>query len=195
MNLFRTSRDLCDQLNRDSLPRAVAHFGRDVFVGWNKSFLRRTGYSEESLRSLQPTRSIFFGMPSGEVTGIEKASSSSVLLRHCVFQCAADFDFAPGQAAQKDHQFTLLILDIANREPRNFELGKRVGREEERTRVLRLFHDGVSWNLLAAAFIMHGLEDQLSAEGLPQAGIAAKAAELMGQAIENVQNLWTAEWV
>jgi hypothetical protein len=41
-------------------------------------------------------------MPSGEVTGIEKASSPSVLLRHCVFPCAVDFDFAPGQAAQKD---------------------------------------------------------------------------------------------
>jgi hypothetical protein len=195
MNLTRSARDLCDELNRDLLPRAVAHFGRDVFVAWNRSFLERTGYCEENLRSLQPKRLIFFGVPAGEVTRIENGSSPATLLRHCVIQCANDFDFVPGYAAQKENEFTLLVLDVADREARNFELGRRVGREEERIRVLRLFHDGVSWNLLAAAFIMRGLEDQLSAEGLPQAGIAAKAAELMGQVIENIQNLWTAEWV
>ena len=38
---------LCRYLNEFSLPRAVVDFAEENFVAWNRTFLARTGYSEE----------------------------------------------------------------------------------------------------------------------------------------------------
>jgi hypothetical protein len=45
---------LCRHLDEFALPRAIVNFAQEHFVAWNKTFLARTGYSEEDIRVLKP---------------------------------------------------------------------------------------------------------------------------------------------
>jgi signal transduction histidine kinase len=51
--------------------------------------------------------------------------------------------------------------------------------EEERARIVRMFHDEVSLTMLSALFAIESAKGELEAQNLPQAEIVAKASELL----------------
>ena len=60
------------------------------------------------------------------------------------------------------------------------------GGEEERNRILKLFHDRVSPKLLAAVFEVVNAKEKLEAKGLEESKAVAKAAEKLTETIDAV---------
>lgn len=66
--------ELCRHLDEFALPRAIVDFAEEHFVAWNKTFLARTGYSEEDIRALKPGDIIIeakSGFILGDAEGVE----------------------------------------------------------------------------------------------------------------------------
>lgn len=65
-----------------------------------------------------------------------------------------------------------------------FEQGRLVGRQEERARIIKLFHDEVSSTMMAALFAVESAKNALEAQNLPVVLELEKASELLSEAVE-----------
>jgi outer membrane receptor protein involved in Fe transport len=72
-----------------------------------------------------------------------------------------------------------------------FEQGKAFGREEERNRIAKAFHDEVSSSMLAALFLVESAKSQLEEAGLPQAEVVAKASDVLAETTEKIVSVVT----
>jgi hypothetical protein len=61
------------------------------------------------------------------------------------------------------------MLDVFDSSSAKFEQGRNAGREEERTRVIKTFHEEVSPSMIAALFLIETAKSDLEEAGLPQA--------------------------
>ena len=62
-----------------------------------------------------------------------------------------------------------LMLDVFDSSAAQFEQGRNTGREEERNRVIRTFHEEVSSSMISALFLIETAKSELEDAGLPQA--------------------------
>ena len=69
------------------------------------------------------------------------------------------------------------MLDVFDSSAAQFEQGRNAGREEERNRVIRTFHEEVSSSIIAALFLIETVKSELEDAGLPQAEAISKASE------------------
>jgi signal transduction histidine kinase len=72
-----------------------------------------------------------------------------------------------------------------------FEQRKTVGREEERNRIGKAFHDEVSSSMLAALFLVEAAKSELEQAGLPQAEVVAKASDILAETAEKIASVVT----
>jgi signal transduction histidine kinase len=68
------------------------------------------------------------------------------------------------------------------------ESARLAGHEEERARIVRMFHDEVSSTMLAVLAI-ESAKDELKAQNLPQAETVAKASELLQEVVEKISEV------
>ena len=94
---------------------------------------------------------IFGGsQPGAEENASELATHVEVVpVRFRIFDTE---NFPTGHAAKRDDGFVLLMLDVLDKNTGLLEDARVFGREEERSRILKIFHDKVSPKLLAAIF-------------------------------------------
>jgi signal transduction histidine kinase len=71
---------------------------------------------------------------------------------------------------------------------RRVESARLAGHEEERARIVRMFHDEVSSTMLAVLAI-ESAKDELKAQNLPQAETVAKASELLQEVVEKISEV------
>jgi signal transduction histidine kinase len=78
------------------------------------------------------------------------------------------------------------MLDVINPSTGAIEDARLFGQEEERNRILKLFHDKVSPKLLAAVFEVVNAKEKLEAKGLEESKVVARAADRLSETIDAV---------
>jgi hypothetical protein len=174
------ARAICTALNDFHLPRAIAHLERNRFVAWNEHFLAESGFSGEELQTTALKDLTTFEEPSTVAPGFERSGFSVMPFR---FTCHDQDRVLSGNAAAKGDGFVLLLVEPTK------ETGDSAwekGRNDERDRILRLFHDEVGPKLLAAVFAAQIAKEELEAKGLKESETVAKVGDKLVEAIEGV---------
>jgi len=81
------------------------------------------------------------------------------------------------------------MLDVVNPSTGAIEDARLFGQEEERNRILKLFHDKVSPKLLAAVFEVVNAKEKLEAKGLEESKVVARAADKLSETIDAVVSM------
>ena len=67
-----------------------------------------------------------------------------------------------------------------------FEKDRLVGKEQERRRIVQMFHDEVSSGLLGAVFKIHMAKEKLKSANSPEAEPVSEASEMLLDAIDKI---------
>jgi hypothetical protein len=169
--------ELCAVLNEFGLPRAIVDFERNRFVAWNQRFLEQTGLSEDEIKSAKPEDLIAFGeswFPLSNETGVQTNEYVA-----CTARKPFGGNPAPGFVVRSQGKIGYVMLDVFDSTSAQFEQGQEAGREEERNRIIKAFHQEVSSSMIAALFLIETIKSELEEAGAPQAEAASKAADIL----------------
>jgi len=189
MELSQEAKAICDALDEFRLPRAIVHVEQDCFIAWNTSFQERTGYSADELQVAHLKDLIAIGEPDAQFAESEQHSLSGVQFARCTTRCSGQEHFATGYCAKREDGFILLMVDVINPTTGAIEDARIFGQQEERNRILQLFHDRVSSKLLVAAFEVQRAKVELEAKGLEEGRAVSKAAEKLNETIDEVVSI------
>jgi hypothetical protein len=123
----------CEVMDTLGLPRAVADFGSDRFIFANSAFLRVAGIKEEMLPSL--TLSTIVKIHVGSV-----AWNTGQLIPISVESYDEGF-IIRGHAVFADSGLIYLMVPLFGDPSADFELGRSVGKEQERQRLSRYVYE------------------------------------------------------
>lgn len=176
---------LCVYLNEFALPRAIVDFDRQHFVAWNTRFLARTGYSEGEIKTLDTAKAILQGdsvfFPPDE--GDNPTAEFVALAVRVPTKAAA----VPGHLVRSKGNLGYLMLhDIEPTTSTKFEQGRLVGQEQERVRIVQMFHAEVSSSMLGALFKIELAKEKLESADLPEVEPVVQASELLSEAVEKI---------
>ena len=189
MELSQEATAICDALDEFRLPRAIVHVEQDCFIAWNTSFEERTGYSADELQVAHLKDLIVIGEPDTQFAESEQQSLPGVQFARCTTRCSGQEHFATGYCAKREDGFMLLMVDVINPTTGAIEDARIFGQQEERNRILQLFHDRVSSKLLVAAFEVQRAKLELEAKGLEEGRAVSKAAEKLNETIDEVVSI------
>jgi PAS domain-containing protein len=189
MDLSQEAKAICDSLDEFRLPRAIVHVEQDCFIAWNRSFQERTGYSADELQVAHLKDLIVIGEPDAQFAESEQQSLPGVQFARCTTRCSGQEHFATGYCAKREDGFMLLMVDVINPTTGAIEDARIFGQQEERNRILQLFHDRVSSKLLVAAFEIQRAKVDLEAKGLEEGRAVSKAAEKLNETIDDVVSI------
>jgi signal transduction histidine kinase len=91
-----------------------------------------------------------------------------------------------GRAVKRDDGNVLLTLDPVEAESDLGKVARRFGQEEERSRIVKLFHDNVAPKLMAAVFEAQRIKEDLELHGLKQSEEMSKVTEKLTETINSV---------
>jgi len=177
--------NFCAVLNEFALPRAIVDFERHSFVAWNSRFLEQTGFSEDETRATKPEELLTFGESwyplSDEREGQQRAEYAA-----CTARRPFGADPAPGFVVRSQGKIGYVMLDVFESSSAKFEQGQNAGREEERNRLVKAFHEEVSSSIIAALFLIETAKSELVAAGSPQAEAVSKASDILAETTEKI---------
>ena len=179
--------EFCAVLNQFALPRAIVDHERHSFVAWNSKFLERTGFSEDEMKSSRLDELLTFGESWFSLS--EEAGGQTVEYVACAARRPFGTDPAPGFAVRSHGKIGYLMLDAFDSPAAQFEKGRNVGREEERNRVIRTFHEEVSSSMISALFLIETAKSELEDAGLPQAEAVSKASDILAETTEKIAHV------
>jgi hypothetical protein len=179
--------EFCAVLNEFALPRAIVDFERHSFVAWNSKFLEQTGFSEDEMKSSKPDELLTFGESWFPLS--EEREGQTVEYVACAARRPFGADPAPGFAVRSHGKIGYLMLDVFDSSSAQFEQGRNAGREEERNRVIRTFHEEVSSSMIAALFLIETAKSELEDAGLPQAEAVSKASDILAETTEKIAHV------
>jgi hypothetical protein len=179
---------LCVHLNEFALPRAIVDFDRQCFVAWNTRFLARTGYSEEEIKTLHPGKAILQG--DSVLFPPDEGNNPSAEFVALAVRVPARTAAVPGHLVRSKGTLGYLMLsDIEPTASTKFEQGRLVGQEQERVRIMQMFHDEVSSGMLAALFKIQMAKERLESSHLSEAGPVTEASEMLSEAVEKMGDI------
>jgi hypothetical protein len=178
---------LCVHLNEFALPRAIVDFGHKRFVAWNDKFLSRTGYSEEEIKTADPEKIIIEG--DSRFTNPDEGDNPSAEFVPVAIRVAKANSAEPGHLVLSKHNLGYLMLNDISDASSAFEQGRLVGKEQERMRIVRMFHEEISSGILAAVFKIHQAKEKLKSADSPHAAQVSQASELLSEAIEKMSEV------
>jgi hypothetical protein len=94
---------------------------------------------------------------------------------------ANEFHPARGFAVRSQNKIGYVMLDVFDSAFVQFEQGRNSGREEERNRIIKAFHEEVSSSIIAALFLIETAKNELEEAGSPQAEAVSKASDILGE--------------
>jgi hypothetical protein len=176
--------DFCAVLNEFALPRAILDFDHQTFMAWNSRFLEETGFSEDEMKSSTWEELLTLGdswFPISDDKGGHLAEYVT---------CAASRPFggdpAPGYVVRSHRKIGYVMLDVFDSSSAQFEQGRHAGRETERNRIVKAFHEEVSSSIIAALFLIEVAKTELEEAGLPQAAAVSKASDILSETTEKI---------
>ena len=176
---------LCAHLDDFALPRAVVDSPGKRFVGWNKTFLARTGFTEDELRNLEPGQIITES--ESAFSPADASENPDVKFYPVAVRAAKEEAAVPGYLVKSTGDLGYLMLEeLDPNVSTTFEQGRLVGKEQQRKRIAQIFHEELSSDLLAAVFKVHLAKQKLEASGSPDAEQVAEASEILSEAIDKM---------
>jgi hypothetical protein len=176
--------EFCAVLDEFALPRAIVDFERHSFVAWNRRFLERTGYSEDEVRSARPEEFFTFGESWFPLSDEKEGQTVEFISSNA--RRALRGDPAPGYVVRSQGKIGYVMLDAFDLPSVPFEQGRIAGREEERNRIVKAYHEEVSSSMIAALFLIEAAKSELNEAGLPQTEAVSKASESLTEATEKI---------
>lgn len=131
--MYKSIISACEVMDALGLPRAVADFGSDRFIFANSAFLRVVGINEELLPTL--TLSAIVKLHVGSV-----AWNTGQLIPISVESYDQGF-IIRGHAVFGDKGLVYLMVPLFGDPSADFELGRSVGKEQERQRLSRYAYE------------------------------------------------------
>ena len=179
--------EFCAVLNEFALPRAIVDFDRRSFVAWNSRFLERTGYSEDEIKSAKPEE--LFTFSESWIPLSDEKKGQTVEYISCAARRPSGADPAPGYIVRSHDRIGYVMLETFDSPSVKFEQGRIAGRQEERNRIKKAFHEEVSSPIIAALFLVETAKSELEAAGLPQAAAVSKASDILTEATERIAHV------
>ena len=179
--------ELCAVLNEFALPRAIVDFEHDSFVAWNPRFLEHTGFSENEVKTCKADELLTFGESWFPLS--DEKERQTVEYIACAARRALGADPTPGFAVRSHGKIGYVMLDVFDTSSGQFEQGRKVGREEERNRVMKTFHEEVSSSMIAALLLIETVKSELEEAGLPQAEAVSKASDILAETTEKIAHV------
>jgi hypothetical protein len=167
--------DFCAILSEFALPRAIVNFELKAFVAWNPRFLERTGCTEDEIKSGKLQELLAFDEPWLSLS--DEGTGAKVKFTSCAFRRPFGVEPIPGYIVRSQSKIGYVMLDILASESEQFGQGRTVGREEERSRIIKAYHEEVSPSMIAALFLVETAKSELEEAGLPQAEAVSKASD------------------
>jgi hypothetical protein len=146
----------CKVMDTLGLPRAVADFGSDRFIFANSAFLRVAGIKEEMLPSL--TLSTIVTIHVGSV-----AWNTGQLIPISVESYDEGF-IIRGHAVFAENGLIYLMVPLFGDPSADFELGRSVGKEQERQRLSRYVYERLVPELKTAISSIQAARGHLHSE-------------------------------
>jgi signal transduction histidine kinase len=81
------------------------------------------------------------------------------------------------------------MLDVFDSSSAQFEQGRNSGREEERNRIIKAFHEEVSFSVIAALFLIETVKSELEAAGSSQAEALSKASDILAETNKKIAHV------
>ena len=162
-------------------------FERDTVVAWNPSFLERTGYSEGEIKSARPEELLIFGESWFPLS--EKEKGQRVEFIHSAVRRPVGADPAHGYVVRSATKIGYVMLEVSDSPAVEFEQGRITGREEERNRIVKAYHEEVSSSMIAALFLIETAKSELEEAGLPQAEAVSKASDKLTETTEKIADV------
>jgi hypothetical protein len=175
---------LCGVLNEFALPRAIVDFERHQFVAWNPRFLEQTGFSEDEVKTAKTEELLTFGESWFPLS--DKREGQTVEYAACTAKRPFGADPAPGFVVRSQAKIGYVMLDVFDSSSAQFEQGRNSGREEERNRIIKAFHEEVSSSMIAALFLIETVKSELEAADSPQAEAVSKASDILADTTEKI---------
>jgi len=158
-------------------------FERHSFLAWNSRFLEHTGFTEGEMKNSRAEELLTFGeswFPLSDENG------QTVEYIACAGRRPFGADPTPGFAIRSRDKIGYVMLDVFASSSAKFEQGRNAGREEERNRVIKTFHEEVSSSMIAALFLIETAKSELEEAGLPQAEAVSKASDILAETTEKI---------
>jgi hypothetical protein len=169
---------LCAVLNEFALARAIVDFERRSFVAWNPKFIEQTGYSEDEIKSAKPEDLLLLGE---SWFPLSEKEDGKVEFISCAVRRHFGADPAPGYVVKSAGKIGYVMLDVSESRQAQFDQGRITGREEERNRIVKAYHQEVASSMIAALFLIETAKSELEEAGLPQAEAVSKASEILSE--------------
>jgi hypothetical protein len=179
--------EFCTVLNEFALPRAVVDFERRAFVAWNPRFLEQTGCSEDEIKSAKPEEFLAFGESWLPLT--DEKEGQTVEFISCAAMRPFGADPASGYIIRSRGKIGYVMLEVFDSSSVQFDQGRIAGREEERNRIIKAYHEEVSSSMIAALFLVESAKSELEEAGLPQAEAISKASDKLAEATEKIADV------
>jgi hypothetical protein len=171
-------------LNGFALPRAIVNFEQGSFVAWNPKFLEQIGFSEEEIKAVRLEELLTMGGSWFPLSGENDRQKAEYI--GCAVRRPFGEQPVPGFIIRTHERIGYLMLDVFGASSVQFEQGRVFGREEERNRITKAFHDEVSSSIVAALFLIETAKTELEEAGLPQAETVAKASDILAETTEKI---------
>ena len=163
------------------------NFEHDSFVAWNPRFLEHTGFSENEVKTSKAGELLTFGESWFPLS--DEREGQTVEYSACAANRPFGGDPAPGFAVRSHGKIGYIMLDVFDSSSVQFEQGRNVGQEEERSRVVKTFHEEVSSSMIAALFLIEAAKSELEEAGLPQAEAVSKASDILAETTEKIAHV------
>ena len=147
----------CKEMDAFGLPRALGQFERDHFIFANNSFLQATGLRSSEISCLPLSAVTKFH--SGSVRAVQPGKLTPIVVRSFNRNLSIG-----GHVAFSREGLAYLMISFVPDIDGDFEMGKAVGMETERQRVSAYLHERLAPELLAIAFSLETVRDQLEQE-------------------------------
>jgi signal transduction histidine kinase len=81
------------------------------------------------------------------------------------------------------------MLEISDSRSAQFDQGRIAGREEERNRIIKAYHEEVSSSMIEALFLIEEAKSELEEAGLPQAEAVSKASDILTETTKKIADV------
>jgi hypothetical protein len=178
------------ELKHVSLPAVLGSPQNDALLVWNLALQKRVGLSQNELARTPLASLLILEENGGDPVVQGQDAERNNQLVPCVLK--NPFASVPGQAfrgnVRRNDGMLLPMQDVALGDLifKEFDQGWRMGREEERNRTRRFFHDVLSSKILVASFLGHEIYQRLAATRAEETEDMSRLTKLLQEAIDAI---------
>jgi hypothetical protein len=180
--------NLSADLERFKLPSAVGDLTTDAFAFWNLSFCERMGLTPEELTQMKLSALVRFNEKGADLSPAKAQGDNRFGSLPCAIKRSANDDILAACAIKRENGLLLFLMDSPAHDPKfeGYIQGRIVGREEEKQRMRKFFHDLLSSKILVASFMAHSVHDKLSRRQAPESDDLHKVTTLLDEVIDAI---------